>query len=137
MKNFTAERSEPIPFQIDDDVFYAVGDLPGGMIGDLAAVMMLEDTGEKLATIMAFLDNALVEESAERFAARMRDPQNPITFTQAMEIFEWVIEELTENVRPTQAPSSSQRGQRSTGPRSTVRSRSVASTSGGPLSEVL
>lgn len=137
MKDFTAERSDPVEFMVNDDVFYASGDLPGGMIGDLAAVMLLNDTGEKLSTIMTFLDNALLEESAELFAQRMRDPNNPITFTQAMAIFEWLIEELTENVRPTQAQSSSQRGRRSTGPRSTARSRSAVSTSEGPLSEVL
>lgn len=137
MKDFTQERAEALEFKIDDDVFYATGDLPGGVISDMAAIMMLDDNGEKLKVIMDFLDDALLPESAELFAERMRDPSNPITFNQAMEIFEWIIETLTENVRPTQAPSSSQRGRRSVGTRSTASSRSGASTSGGELSQVL
>lgn len=137
MKDFTEERSEALEFKIDDDVFYATGDLPGGMIGDLGAIMTLDDSGEKLRVIMEFLDRALLPDSAVLFAERMRDSDNPITFNQALAIFEWLIETLTENVRPTQAPSSSQRGRRSTGTRSMVRSRSEDTTSGGELSQVL
>jgi len=130
MKDFTADRKPDLEFKINDDVFYALGDAPGGVILDLAD-MSDDEKANRNSAIMEFLDTALLPESAELFAERMRDPENPITFAQLLSIFEWLIDEYAggeEADRPTKGPSSSSTGVRRTGRSSTGTARSRTST---------
>lgn len=126
VKDFTVKAVPVIQFKIDDDIFEAVGDAPGGSIVDLAAVVNEPDPVLKLQAIMEFFDMALLPDSAELFANRLRDPSSPITFPQAVSVFEHLIGEYTNNVRPTKAQPSSVGGSGRTSRTSTVRSRSAA-----------
>lgn len=126
VKDFTVEAVPVITFKINGDTFKAVGDAPGGSIIDLASVVSEEDPIQKLQAIMEFFDMALMPESAELFADRLRDPSRPITFLQAVSVFEYLVEAYTDNVRPTKAQPSSAGGSGPTSQTSTGRRRSAA-----------
>lgn len=131
MKDFSIERKPDLEFRIGADVFYAVGDTPGGVILDLAEIGNSAEGVNKTSAISEFLDSVLLPDSAELFAQRMRDSENPITFEQLISVFEWLLEEYTggeETARPTQAAASSSSGSRRTGRSSTASVRSRAST---------
>lgn len=131
MKDFTVEAKPNLEFKIGEDVFYAVGDTPGGTILDLASIVSSEDQGDKIRAISDFLDGVLLPESADLFAERMRDPSNPINFQQLIDVFEWLLEEYVggeDADRPTPAPSRSSAGRGRTGRSSTGSVRSPRST---------
>lgn len=140
MKDFTVERKPDLEFKIGDDMFYAVGDTPGGVILDLAEIGNTAEGVSKTSSIMAFLDSVLLPESADLFAERMRDTKNPITFEQLIAVFEWLLEEYVggeETGRPTQGPASSSSGSRRTGRNSTDSARSQGSTPVKVVSDAL
>lgn len=137
MKDFTEEKAPTIEFKIDGDVFYAVGDCPGGLVTDLGILAATGDTTESLRLTMEFLDKTLLPESAELFVARMRDPSNPITFKQSINVFTWLIEEYSGNARPTQAPSLSPEQLGSTGMTSTASAPSEEDSIHAPLRSVV
>lgn len=158
MKDFTTDDKPDLEFQIkrqgdtrkaqeldpeaEDiyDVFYAVGDTPGGVVLDLAEMAEAEAGQGKVKAITEFLDAVLLPESAELFAERMRDQENPIKFPQLISIFEWLLEEYMggeESARPTQVRSSSSSTRRPTGRSSTGSARSRASTPVEVLSDAL
>lgn len=131
MKDFSIDRKPDLEFKIGKDMFYAVGDTPGGVILDLAEIGNTAEGASRTSAISEFLDNVLLPDSAELFARRLRDPQNPITFEQILAVFEWLLEEYVggdESARPTQAPASSSSGSRQTGRSSMASARSRAST---------
>jgi hypothetical protein len=145
MKDFSTPRPDNIPFTIDDDTFYAVGDIPGGLIIDLGAVAEAPKGVEQLNTLMGFLDDVLLPESAARFSERLKSAQEPITFPQAIEVFTWLIEVYTTGDekeegkpdRPTREPSSSRKKSAGRGRSSTPSARSEGSTRRPPLSAAL
>lgn len=132
MKDFSIDRKPNLEFTIGEDVFYAVGDTPGGVVLDLAGVASDTVQGnEKITAITEFLDGVLLPDSAQLFADRMRDPGNPITFQQLIDVFEWLLEEYVGGAdaeRPTQVASSSSSTSQRRGRSSTVSARSRAST---------
>lgn len=129
MRDFSrTEAAESIPFTLDGDTFYAIPEVPGGVIEDLAAVIDAKDDASKMRAIGDFLDSVLDEPSAILFAARFRSKEKPISFTQAMDIFEWLVEVYTNGIRPTQAPSASPTGPGSDAENSQRRPRSGGST---------
>lgn len=131
VKDFSTDPKPQLEFKIGDDLFYAVGDTPGGVVLDLAEMANTQEGESKTAAITEFLDGVLLPESAELFADRLRDPSNPITFEQLLAVFEWLLEEYVGGIdadRPTKAAASSSSGSRRTGRSSTVSARSRAST---------
>lgn len=140
MKDFTVEPKPDLEFQINDDVFYAVGDTPGGVVLDLAEMADKSEGQAKTSAITDFLDSVLLPESAVLFSTRLRDPENPITFAQIVSVFEWLLEEYMGGVeagRPTQEVSSSSVGRRTTGRSSTASARSRPSTQVAVVSDAL
>ena len=132
IEDFTEEIDPPKPFKIDGDVFYAVGAPPAGALLDLAELAnMGEDPAKALGSVASFLDTILLAESAQKFAQRMRDPENPITQKQLMRILQWLIQEYGN--RPTVPASSSQGGQASTGTPTTGTAQTEASIPGSFL----
>lgn len=142
MKDFSIESAEPIDFKIkrpgdsrdagEDvvDVFHAIGDIPGGTITDLAAVVTAASDVDKLEAVMRFLDEVLEEESADLFASRMRDKKNPITFKQSVGVFEFLVEAYTDDIRPTEAQPSSSSGSGPIEPSSREQRRSTQRSTG-------
>lgn len=126
MKDFTIERTPALEFTIDSDTFRAAGDCPGGMIEDLAVVVDSPNNADKLRAVMTFLDQVLEPESADRFAERLRSATEPISFGQAVGVFEWLIETYTSDMVPTTASSSSHEKDGATEPSSSRQPRSTS-----------
>lgn len=138
IQNFSAPKREPLKFQIDDDVFYAAPSIGADVLRDVldmtdATAMQGIDiehatpedrrrvasaASSQTGKTMAFLDNVLEEESARRFAERMRSTTEPITIEQAFQVWQWLIGEYGS--RPTQPSSPSVNGHDGTGTSSTA-----------------
>lgn len=128
IKDFTNKDKKPdIKFTVDDDTFIAVSTPPAMAILDVSAVNKAEGM-DKVQIVLTFLDSVLYDESAERFAARMRSKENPIEIDQATGIAVWLMEEKYAPERPTEAPSPSQNGSGSTGQSSTDGAQAGEST---------
>lgn len=129
--DFTTDPVPPISFKVDDDIFYAAGEAPGGTVTDLALASRgvgddEDDDGEQLQVAMSFFDQVLLPESADLFARRLRDPEQPISLQKAMKIFAWLMGRYTDF--PTQEPSSSPTGSKPTAKSSVARSSSRQAT---------
>lgn len=116
-KDFTdRNHTEPQTFMIDDDLFECARVLPAG-VGRKFAQLQDKSPVEQFDGIGEILDIVLLPESAERFAARMVDPQNPISMEQIGQIIEWLVEEY--GGRPTTPSANSLPSPTGTGTSST------------------
>jgi hypothetical protein len=128
------EEAPPIPFKIDNEVYYVAGAAPIGAMLDLSSLAAFDtNTQDVMAmakattTLMSFLDAVMMPESAVRFAARMRQPIRPIRPTQIMRIIRWCATIYSGKDR-TAPPVSSPDGSVATGPSSTDGAVPVGST---------
>lgn len=130
-KSFSAARpeAETIEFDVDGEVFLAAvaADLPGAALLDLSALEATRKPMEQLRLIADFLDAALLPESRDRFAARLRDAGNPITLAAATDVAVWLIEEIYTG-HPTEPSSAPVAGSSTSGRGSTAGARRKAST---------
>ena len=121
-KTFQTARDDAdvVPFDIDGEEFIAVGPqrLPPGVMIDIAGAETSKDIMVKMAAFGGFFDGVLLPESAERFAARMRDPERTIDWDTLGDIVVWLIEEVYTD-RPTMPSSDSSTGSEPTTPTST------------------
>lgn len=131
MKDFSTPTSKDITFKVDDDVFYAIPEAPGGLVSELAE--MADESVPDLAkvkVIASFTDQVLRPDSAMLFADRLRGyrleeqeegdpirvPVKAIGFQQSLEIFTWLIETYMAQIgTPTKPRSSSPNGRGTTG----------------------
>jgi hypothetical protein len=130
---------KPIEFNVGEDRFQAYPEIAGGLLMDVIAIegldqLSIPDDPNELSTseiakmgqiantqakkMLDFLDEALLPESAELFAKRMRSRDNPITLTQAFAIGRWLLGEY--GARPTEPSSSSGNGRDGSGATSMV-----------------
>lgn len=131
--DFTTAPVPPLQFTVDNDTFYAAGECPGGTVTDLALSADSENESEQLRIAMSFFDQVLLPESADLFAERLRDPQNPISLQKAMKIFTWLVTSYTDF--PTQEQSPSPAGSTETAKSSAVRSSSNRATTRSPKAQ--
>lgn len=113
---------EEVTFTIGEDpfVFKAIPVLPAGSFIDLLS----GQGGNLLKSTANFLDFVLEPDSRDHFAARMRDPQNPIDMETLERIGAWLLGVYTG--RPTELPSPSPAGQEAPTETSTESSPSEA-----------
>lgn len=108
-KDFSRKRKR-LDFTIDSDTFDAAVALPGDVYAEF--VTLYNKTGD-VATyqdqhdlLKSALQLALLPESWDRFAARLKDKAKPIDDDQMADVVLWLLEEY--GMRPTQpSPSSS------------------------------
>lgn len=114
IKDFTEDRSslKPKQFRIDDDLFECAPLLPAGATTYLASMMKADDV-QRVVMLGELLDMIVLPESAQRFAARLKDPLNPISNNQLGAIVKWMLEEY--GLFPTQQSSNSAPGPTPTG----------------------
>jgi hypothetical protein len=116
--------TDPMPparFRIGDDVFEVVPGLPALSFmefSDLAG-QQIEEPGEARDMFQRMFRLVLVEDSAERFIARLEDRHRPITIMQVQKVIPFVMEQL--GLRPTEPsePSSNGSDGQASGPNST------------------
>jgi hypothetical protein len=111
-RDFTRKRKR-LNFTIDNDEFEAASVLPGDVFADMVALYNSasdqETFQEQHDLLKKALEFALLPESWQRYAARLKDKANPIDDDQTSEIVIWLMEEY--GVRPTQPSQPSSDGQ--------------------------
>lgn len=131
-RDFSRKRKR-LTFTIDDDTFEAAAGLPGDVYAEF--VTAYSATGEAASyqevhdSLKRALSIVLLDESWERFQARLRDKTNPIDDDQASDVVIWLMEEYGN--RPTQPSQPSSDGQPApeSGTSSTENTQPEASTS--------
>jgi hypothetical protein len=105
IKDFTTPQgNKPYPFKIDDDVFYAVSDIPLGRLAELAKLRANIDLSN-IHELLSLFDEMLLDDSAALFQKRLNDKVNPIGKSHIIPVLEWLME--TYGLRPTQPSSPS------------------------------
>lgn len=110
IKDFSTGRTAP-QFQIDGKVYTAkraIGLAHIQQIAGLAADLEAASTADKLALFESIFALLLKRESADRFAAHVRDDDDPIPLDQLTHIMTWLLEE--QGLRPTEPSSESPAG---------------------------
>jgi hypothetical protein len=109
--DFSSPRKS-LPFKVDGDRFEAAPDIAAELAIEFMDVSsQLDETNatpeQQIAVLHAMFNMVLFPESAERFIARLRDPENPIGYEKVNRIVKWLFESY--GLRPTEpdAPSSS------------------------------
>lgn len=121
-----AENAEAVTFDFSGDQYAAAPVCPGGLLFDLAAIEK-SSTAEQAKALLGFLDEVLIGDSADRLAARLRDPANPLGVKDLNQLVEWLMGEVYGG-RPTDPSSPSPGGPSPTGQDSTGAAVSAAST---------
>jgi hypothetical protein len=138
IKDFTLP-AQRIQFRVDDELFECHPNLPALSFlefAELASKMSDTDVGDMAIMFEQMWRLFLVEESAIRFLARLRDSQRPITIGQIQSISQWAME--VYGLRPLEQSNSSSATSSTppSGPNSTVNAPLPASTSATSLSTV-
>lgn len=113
------EDNELIELTYGADTFRVTGVAPADTISDLATLADADSNAAKVEGVKVFMRQVLVPEDLDAFIARLSDASNPIGFGALLKTFTTLMEVYTEDVRPTEAPSSSPAGSGSTGSSST------------------
>jgi hypothetical protein len=108
-RDFSKKRKR-LDFTIEDDTFEAAPALPGDVFAEF--VTLYNSTGDTETyqqqhdLLKQAIELALLPESWERFAARLKDKERPIDDDQMSDVVLWLLEEY--GMRPTQpSPDSS------------------------------
>lgn len=108
--NFDRDPNAPTTpkrFSCDGEVFECAPVLPAGATRDLAKLAKAT-SNEQVILFGDFLDTIMLPDSAQRFAKRLRDTENPITDKQVSRVVMHLIRAYGH--RPTTPASSSQNG---------------------------
>lgn len=131
-RDFSRKRKR-LHFTIDDDTFDAAEALPGDVFAEMVALYNsatdVETFQDQHDLVKKALELALLPESWQRYAARLKDKTRPIEDDQTSEIVMWLMEEY--GLRPTQQsqPSSDGPPNPEPGTSSTESTQPEASTS--------
>lgn len=108
VKRFTTRR-EPVLFEIDDDTFMCVREIPAGRLIDLMKLQQelsgTTDRARQLDVIVQLMQEMMIPDAFAKFEARLRDPDNPIGLRLLVDVMKWLLGEY--GLRPTQSPDSS------------------------------
>ena len=131
-RDFTRPRKR-LNFTIDDDTFEAASVLPGDVFAEMVALHNLAVDAKTFQDqhdlLKKALQIALLPESWERFAVRLKDKERPIDDDQTSDVVIWLMEEY--GIRPTQPsqPSSDGPSSPESGTSSTESTQPAESTS--------
>jgi hypothetical protein len=131
-KDFSRKRKR-LDFTIDDDTFDAATALPGDIYAEFVTLYNstsdVETYAQQHDLLKEALELALLPESWQRFAERLKDKHNPIDDDQLADVVLWLLEEY--GLRPTQPsqPSSDGPASPESGTSSTANTQPEESTS--------
>lgn len=131
-RDFSRKRKR-LNFTIDDEEFEAAPALPGDIYAEFVTIYSstgeTETYQEQHNALKQALSLVLLDESYERFQARLRDKTNPIEDSQMSDVILWLLEEYAG--RPTQPSPDSSDGPASpaSGTPSTANTQPAESTS--------
>lgn len=99
----------PKSFWVDDEEFLVAPEMPADLMINVAK--FTEATGlERVRLIGEFLSGVMLPESAERYLARMKSRERPISIVEASQHAIHLIREVYGVTRPSGQPSSSAAG---------------------------
>jgi hypothetical protein len=131
-RDFSRTRKR-LTFTIDTEVFEAATALPGDIYAEFVTLYNnttdVETYQEQHDLLKRALGLALLEDSFQRFTARLKDKERPIDDDQMADVVLWLLEEY--GMRPTQPsqPSSDGPSSPESGTSSTVNTQPAESTS--------
>lgn len=131
-RDFSRTRKR-LDFTIDADTFEAAAVLPGDVFAEFVTLYNstgdAEDYQQSHDMLKQALQLALLDESWQRFAARLADKERPIDDDQMSDVVLWLLEEY--GLRPTQPSQDSSDGSASpeSGTSSTANTPPAESTS--------
>ena len=104
-----SRKTSGVEFTADGDTFHTVPAVAALLIGDVVArIQSAEGLDAKIESVTEFFDIALVDKSAALMKERLRSKNNPIDLAQALEIVNYLVEEIAK--RPTEPSQSSSAG---------------------------
>lgn len=107
IKDFASNR-KPIKFRINGELFEAAPDVAAELMMKFAdQAEILDNPGatneQRSEVIRNLFYMVLMPESADRFVARLNDPENPIGIRIFTEVTQWILEQY--GLRPTEPDS--------------------------------
>ena len=108
---FTTKGATAAPrsFTVDGEVYYVAAELPADVMTNIAEYA--EATGrDRVRLVGEFLSSVMLPESAERYLARLKSTERPISIFEAVEHVLYLIHEVYGVTRPSDTPSSSAAG---------------------------
>lgn len=88
-----APAKEPITFKLKGEEFTAIPEIQGTVLMDLVKRSTAEDPTESFDMMMELFDNALEDESLERFKALVKDKHRIVSLEKLTEVVSFLIEE--------------------------------------------
>ncbi len=88
-----AAVKEPITFTLKGEQFTAIPEIQGLVLMDLVKRSQAEDPAESFAMMMELFENALEDESLERFHALVKDKKRIVSLEKLTEVVSFLIEE--------------------------------------------
>lgn len=88
-----APAKEPITFKLKGEEFTAIPEIQGLVLMDLVKRSQSEDPTESFEMMMELFDNALEDESLERFRALVKDKKRIVSLEKLTEVVSFLIEE--------------------------------------------
>lgn len=99
----------PRTFKVDGEVYYVAAELPADVMTNVSAYA--EATGrDRVRLVGEFLSSVMLPESAERYLARLKSPERPISIFEAVDHVLYLLREVYGVTRPSGTPSSSAAG---------------------------
>lgn len=118
---------EPLDFTVGGDVFRVYPPTTAMFALFMSSQADNREVTDHIAGLVDFLDNMLDPDDRIKFRRCLLDREHPLEFEMMQDIVEWLVEEWS--ARPTEQQSDSPSPPPSTGPKSTAKRRSRASTS--------
>lgn len=104
-------RNKPIPFMIDDDMFYAAAKIPADMMVELVDKSLELKEGQEtgggtkmFSLALDMFEMVLLDDSFALIKSRMGDKKNPVDLKDVIDVMQWLIGEAY-GLRPTKQPS--------------------------------
>jgi hypothetical protein len=119
-----SRKTSGTTFTADGDTFQTVPAVAALLIGEVVAkIQAAEGLEAKIESVTEFFDITLVDRSAALMKERLRSKDNPIDLAQALDIVNYLVEEIAQ--RPTEPSQSSSGG-------SATEATGTPSTDGAP-----
>jgi len=129
-REFKAKRKDtpPLTFTLEGVEFECLPDIPGAVLTDFLGDATSDSPGRSAPALVNFITAVLLDDQVEPFLDLVHSKDTIIEIDLLGEIVTWLVEEYAG--RPTERPSRSAGGPRSTTRTSTGGSSSRASRSG-------
>jgi hypothetical protein len=107
-----SDVGQELPFKVDEVTYTAVRPPDDAFVFLTTAAVRSTPMAERMAAIIQFLGEALVEESAVRLRDRLLDPKDDFSFTDLLPIMESLVKKWQKGRKPRPARARARGGRR-------------------------